>query len=55
MCQSLDLGPDSLYGGKCRKILKSRRDLDLDQKMPNVEIVQDIFIYYNYVKVSKMD
>ena len=38
---------DSLYCGKWRKISKSRRDLDLDQKMPNVELIRAIFIYYN--------
>ena len=26
---------------------KSRHDLDLDQTMPNVELVRAIFIYYN--------
>ena len=30
MCQSLDIGLDSLYCGKWRKISKSRCDLDLD-------------------------
>ena len=43
MCQSWDMGLESLYCGKWRKISKSRRDLDLDQTMPNVELVQAIF------------
>ena len=29
MCQSLDIGLDSLYSGKWRKISKSHHDLDL--------------------------
>ena len=34
---------------KWRKISKSRpdRDLDLDPTMPIIELVRDIFIYYN--------
>ena len=44
MCQSLDIGPDNLYCGKWRKISKSRRDLDLDQTMPNVEL-SELFSY----------
>ena len=32
---------------------KSRRDLDLDQTMPNVELVQAIFIYYNMFKETR--
>ena len=40
------MGLDSLYCGKWRKISKSHRDLDLDQTMPNVELVRAIFIYY---------
>ena len=48
--QSLDIGLDSLYCGKWRKISKSRRDLDLDRTMPNVELVRAIFIYYNMFK-----
>ena len=39
LCQSKDMGLDSLYCGKWRKISKSRRDLDLDWTMPNVELV----------------
>ena len=39
MCQSRDKGLDILYCGKWRKI-----DLDLDQTMPNVELVGAIFI-----------
>ena len=35
---------------KCRKISKSRRDLDLDRTMPNVELVRAIFIYYSMFK-----
>ena len=38
MCQSWDIGLDSLYCGKWRKISKSRCDLDLDRTMPNVEL-----------------
>ena len=37
MCQSRDIGSDSLYCG----------DLDLDTKMPNVELVGAISIHYN--------
>ena len=29
---------------------KSSRDFDLGPAMPNIEIVQDIFIYYNVFK-----
>ena len=29
------------------KISKSHSDLDLGPTMPNIELVQDIFIYYN--------
>ena len=50
MCQSRDIGLDNLYCGKWRKISKSRHDLDLDRTMPNVELVQAIFIYYNMFK-----
>ena len=46
------MGLDSLYCGKWRKISKSRRDLDLDRTMPNVELVRAIFIYYNLFQVS---
>ena len=45
MCQSWDIGLDSLNCGKWRKISKSRRDLDLDRTMPNVELIRAIFIY----------
>ena len=34
---------------------KSRRDLDLDQTMPNVELVQAIFIYYNMFKETRQE
>ena len=44
------MGLDSLYCGKWRKISKSRRDLDLDRTMPNVELVRAIFIYYSMFK-----
>ena len=30
-------------------------DLDLDQTMPNVELIQDIFIYYNVFKFQVLD
>ena len=49
------MGLDSLYSlycGKCRKISKLRCDFYIDQTMPNVELVQAIFIYYSYVQVS---
>ena len=49
------MGLDSLYSlycGKCRKISKLRCDFYIDQTMPNVELVQAIFIYYNYVQAS---
>ena len=39
------MGLNSLYCGKWRKTSKSRCDLDLDQTMPNMELVQAIFIY----------
>ena len=32
------------------KISKSRPDLDLVPAMPNIELVRDIFIYYNVFK-----
>ena len=35
MCQNLDIGLDSLYCGKWRKISKTHRDLDLDLTMSN--------------------
>ena len=38
---------DSLYCGKWRKISKSCRDLELDQTVPNVELIRNIFICYN--------
>ena len=41
---------DSLYCSKYRKKSKSCRDLDLDRTMPNVELIQAIFIYYNIFK-----
>ena len=44
------MGPDSLYCGKWRKISKSRRDLDFGPKMPSIELVRFIFIYYNVFK-----
>ena len=47
------MGLDSLYCGKWRKISKSRRDLDLDRTMPNVELVRAIFIILQYVQVSR--
>ena len=36
MCQSRDIGLDSLYFGKWRKTSMSCRDHDLDPTMPNV-------------------
>ena len=47
------MGLDSLYCGKWRKISKSRRDLDLDRTMPNVELVRAIFIYYNILQTDR--
>ena len=44
------MGLDSLYCGKWRKVSKSRRDLDLDQTMPNIELVRAIFIYHSMFK-----
>ena len=44
-----------MYCGKWRKISKSRRDLDLDQTMPNVEHVRAIFIYYKLFKFKWID
>ena len=48
------MGLHSLYCGKWRKISKSRRDLDLDRTMPNVELVRAIFMYIlQHVQVSR--
>ena len=44
------MGLDSLYCGKWRKISKSHCDLGLDGTKPNVELIRDIFIYYNIFK-----
>ena len=41
------IGPDNLYCGKLRKISKSHHDLDHDPTMSIIELVRDIFIYYN--------
>ena len=49
------IGLDSLYCGKWRKVSKSRRDLDLDWTMPNVELVRAIFIYYNMFKFKLIE
>ena len=50
MCQSRDIGLNSLYCGKWRKTLKSCHDLDLDWTMPSAELVREIFKYYNMFK-----
>ena len=47
------MGLHSLYCGKWRKILKSRRDLDLDRTMPNVETRPSYFHILQYVQVSR--
>ena len=49
VCIVIVMGPDSLHCdcGKWRKISKSRSDLDLGPTMPSIELVRDIFIYYN--------
>ena len=39
------MGPNSLYGGKLRKISKSCSDLDLGPTMPNIELVRFFFHY----------
>ena len=44
------MGPDNLYCGKWRKISKLCHDLDLGPAMPNIELVRDIFIYYDVLK-----
>ena len=44
------MGPDSLHCNKWRKISKLRHDLDLGLVMPNIELVRDIFIYYDVLK-----
>ena len=44
------MGPYSLYCGKWRKISKSQHDLNLGPTMPNIELVRDIFIYYDVLK-----
>ena len=46
------MGLDSLYRGKWRKFSKSRRDLDLDRTMPNVELNLSYFHILQYVQVS---
>ena len=52
MCQSSDIGLDSLYYAKWRNISKSHHDLDLDRTMANVELIRAILIYYNMFQVS---
>ena len=49
------MGLDSLYCGKWRKISKSRRDLDLDRTMPNVELVRAVFMYYSMFKFHAIE
>ena len=49
------MGPDILYSGKWRKISKSRDDPDLGPAMPNIELVRDIFIYYDVLKFVFID
>ena len=44
------MGLDSLYCGKWRNNLKSHCHLDLDRTIPNVELVQAIYIL-QYVQV----
>ena len=44
------MGPERLYCSKWRKISKSLCDLDLSPTMPNIELVRNIFIYYNVFK-----
>ena len=39
--------PDSLYCAKWGKFLNAYSDLDLDPMKLNIELVRDIFIYYN--------
>ena len=46
------MGPDSLHCNKWRKISKLHHDLDLGLAMPNIELVRDIFIYYDVLKFS---
>ena len=45
--QSRDIALDSFYCGKWEKISKSSRGIDLDQIMPNVELIRGLFISYN--------
>ena len=53
-CQSRDIGLSSLYClHKWRTISKTYRDFDLYQKMPNIELVRAIFIYYLVLKFDK--
>ena len=44
------IGLNSLYCGKLEKRLKPYSDHDLDQTIPNVELVAAIFIYCNLFK-----
>ena len=44
------MGPESLYCSKWIKISKLCHDFDLGPTMPNIELVLDIFIYYNALK-----
>ena len=39
-----------VFCSKWRKISKLYRDLDLGPTMPNIDLVRDIFIYYNVFK-----
>ena len=41
------MGPESLYCSKWRKNPKSHCGLDLVPTLPIIELVRDIFIYYN--------
>ena len=50
--QCLSTNSSSLYCGKWRKISKSCHDLDLEWAMPNVELIREIFIYYNIFKIQ---
>ena len=50
-CAKAETGLDSLYCGEWEKISKSQHHLDLNQTMPNVELVRQ-FNALQYVKVS---
>ena len=49
------MGPDSLYCGKWRKILKSHHDLDLGLMMPNIKLVRVVSYITMYLNFMFLD